>query len=61
MNPSPTKVLPLGEGAGYAGGITSAAVDGINAAECLIQSTCDLQIKTGARKGAALNFNLYSL
>ena len=25
-------IYPIGEGAGYAGGITSAAVDGINAA-----------------------------
>ena len=26
-------ILPIGEGAGYAGGITSAAADGIKAAE----------------------------
>ena len=30
-------LYPAGEGAGYAGGITSAAVDGIKAAERIIQ------------------------
>jgi uncharacterized FAD-dependent dehydrogenase len=30
-------LYPVGEGAGYAGGIISAAVDGIRAAELLIQ------------------------
>ena len=30
-------LYPCGEGAGYAGGITSAAVDGIKAAEALIR------------------------
>ena len=30
-------LYPAGEGAGYAGGITSAAVDGIKAAEQIIQ------------------------
>lgn len=30
-------IYPIGEGAGYAGGIMSAAVDGIKAAECLIE------------------------
>lgn len=30
-------LYPCGEGAGYAGGITSAAVDGIKAAECIIK------------------------
>ena len=28
-------LIPVGEGAGYAGGITSAAVDGLRAARCL--------------------------
>lgn len=31
------RVYPCGEGAGYAGGITSAAVDGIRTAEALMQ------------------------
>jgi uncharacterized FAD-dependent dehydrogenase len=29
-------IYPIGEGAGYAGGITSAAVDGVNAALALL-------------------------
>ena len=29
-------IIPLGEGAGYAGGITSAAIDGIRGAEMII-------------------------
>ncbi len=32
-----TKVYPCGEGAGYAGGITSAAVDGIRVAEAILE------------------------
>ena len=28
-------IIPAGEGAGYAGGITSAAADGIRSAECI--------------------------
>lgn len=31
-------IIPLGEGAGYAGGITSAAIDGIRGAEVIIKS-----------------------
>jgi uncharacterized FAD-dependent dehydrogenase len=31
-------LYPCGEGAGYAGGITSAAVDGIKCAEALIHA-----------------------
>jgi len=30
-------IYPVGEGAGYAGGITSAAVDGVKAAEKIIE------------------------
>ena len=30
-------IYPIGEGAGYAGGITSAAVDGVKAAEKIIE------------------------
>jgi uncharacterized FAD-dependent dehydrogenase len=33
-------LFPCGEGAGYAGGIMSAAVDGIRAAEALCASLC---------------------
>jgi len=33
-----TGLYPCGEGAGYAGGITSAAVDGVKCAEALIES-----------------------
>lgn len=33
-------LYPVGEGAGYAGGITSAAVDGIRAVNALIEATC---------------------
>ena len=30
-------IYPIGEGAGYAGGITSSAVDGIKVAEIIIR------------------------
>ena len=33
-------IYPAGEGAGYAGGITSAAVDGIRVAEAIIKEYC---------------------
>ena len=35
-------IYPCGEGAGYAGGITSSAVDGIRTAEAVINSYCDI-------------------
>ena len=35
-----TAIYPCGEGAGYAGGITSAAVDGIRVAEAIISKYC---------------------
>lgn len=38
QSPALPGLYPCGEGAGYAGGITSAAVDGIKAAETVIQS-----------------------
>ena len=38
QSPSLRGLYPCGEGAGYAGGITSAAVDGIKAAEAIITS-----------------------
>ena len=34
-------ILPCGEGAGYAGGITSAAVDGIRVAEAIVKGAYD--------------------
>ena len=34
-------IYPCGEGAGYAGGIMSAAVDGIKIAETIIDKYCD--------------------
>jgi hypothetical protein len=36
---SASNLYPIGEGAGYAGGITSSAIDGINAALSLIENT----------------------
>jgi uncharacterized FAD-dependent dehydrogenase len=33
-------IYPCGEGAGYAGGITSAAVDGIRCAEAILSASC---------------------
>ena len=36
-SPAASGLYPCGEGAGYAGGITSAAMDGIKTAEALIQ------------------------
>jgi uncharacterized FAD-dependent dehydrogenase len=36
-------LYPCGEGAGYAGGITSAAVDGIRAAEAIIRKWLPVQ------------------
>ena len=33
-------LFPCGEGAGYAGGITSAAVDGIKVAEKIVENIC---------------------
>ena len=36
------KVYPCGEGAGYAGGITSAAVDGVKVAQAIISQYCPI-------------------
>ena len=38
MHPQTPALFPCGEGAGFAGGITSAAVDGIRVAEWIAQS-----------------------
>ena len=35
-------LYPCGEGAGYAGGITSAAVDGLRCAEAVLRSSCSI-------------------
>ena len=37
MHPDVFGLYPCGEGAGYAGGITSAAMDGMKVAEAIIQ------------------------
>ena len=37
QSPAAAGLYPCGEGAGYAGGITSAAVDGIKAAEMILK------------------------
>ena len=37
-SPALTGLYPCGEGAGYAGGITSAAVDGLRCAEAVLES-----------------------
>ena len=34
-------LYPCGEGAGYAGGITSSAMDGIKVSECLVKNIID--------------------
>ena len=41
MQSSIKGLIPLGEGAGYAGGITSAAADGIKCAEALSEYLAD--------------------
>jgi uncharacterized FAD-dependent dehydrogenase len=40
-SPSHPGLFPVGEGAGYAGGIMSAALDGLKAAEQIIQRLSD--------------------
>ncbi len=37
------RIYPMGEGAGYAGGITSAALDGLRTALCVMARYCPLQ------------------
>ena len=37
QHPQISMLFPCGEGAGYAGGITSSAIDGVNAAEKISQ------------------------
>ena len=39
--PWATALYPCGEGAGYAGGITSAAVDGLRVAEAIVAELVD--------------------
>ena len=38
QTPSMKGVYPCGEGAGYAGGITSAAIDGMRAARAVMEN-----------------------
>jgi uncharacterized FAD-dependent dehydrogenase len=38
VSPSHANLYPIGEGAGYAGGITSAAIDGIRAAQAWLDT-----------------------
>ena len=40
MSNAVTGLYPIGEGAGYAGGIVSSAVDGIRAAESILKEKC---------------------
>jgi len=37
-------LYPAGEGAGYAGGIMSAAIDGIEVAEAVARSICGTEV-----------------
>ena len=41
MSDSHHGLFPCGEGAGFAGGITSAGIDGINVAESIINQYCN--------------------
>jgi len=45
-------LYPAGEGAGYAGGIYSAAIDGIEVAEALALSMMSASAPTGTSSGA---------
>ena len=40
-----SNIYPCGEGAGYAGGITSAAIDGLKVSESIIKTYKNLQNK----------------
>jgi uncharacterized FAD-dependent dehydrogenase len=40
MSPSHAGLYPIGEGAGYAGGIVSAAIDGLRAADAIVARLC---------------------
>jgi uncharacterized FAD-dependent dehydrogenase len=44
MHPSLTGLFPCGEGAGYAGGIVSAGIDGINAAKSCADKLLHLEL-----------------
>lgn len=48
-------LYPAGEGAGYAGGILSAAVDGIRVAEAVALTICNKPLIAGGRQNAAAN------
>ena len=44
------KIYPAGEGAGYAGGITSSAIDGINVAQAVIKGLSQTPHQGGGQK-----------
>lgn len=48
-------LYPCGEGAGYAGGITSAAVDGLRVAEAIVAARCPLALEEATRALAVGN------
>ena len=47
--PGVTGLYPVGEGAGYAGGIVSAAVDGLRTAKAIVGRYAGLEAKGGSR------------
>jgi uncharacterized FAD-dependent dehydrogenase len=53
QSPTAAGLYPVGEGAGYAGGIVSAAVDGLAAAEALLAELTGVAPLHGAVSGAA--------
>ncbi|MGN1247504.1 MAG: hypothetical protein ACI4UO_02835, partial [Paludibacteraceae bacterium] len=44
-------IYPAGEGAGYAGGITSSALDGMNVAQAVIKRIKDRSLRSLQDKG----------
>jgi uncharacterized FAD-dependent dehydrogenase len=50
-------LYPSGEGAGYAGGIISAAVDGVNVAEALLDNLCGGSRLNRAGKAKSIGFS----
>ena len=52
-----TNLYPSGEGAGYAGGIVSAAVDGINVAETILDKICGESRPNRMKKSKSVGFS----
>jgi uncharacterized FAD-dependent dehydrogenase len=50
-------LYPSGEGAGYAGGIISAAVDGVNVAEAILDNLCGESRPNRAKKAKSIGFS----